>query len=149
MMTQEVLVSVRGMHTLDSASEEEIEVISAGKYYFRDGCHYVFYEEQVDDSGIIVKNRVTLKDGSLKVQKSGLTNTEMIFEKGKKHMSWYDTPLGHMLAGIAVSEMQVTQQEHLLDILVKYRLELNYEHIADCRIRIQVMSKDSGLFRLR
>ncbi len=148
-MTEDILISVKGLHTLESAEEEEIEVISAGKYYFRNGKHYIFYDETVEDSGEVVKNRITLRDGCMEVQKKGSMNAKMIFEKGHKNTSWYDTPFGNLLAGIEVTAMQVTQQEDLLEVSVDYVLEANYEQIADCRIRIRVMSKDSGLFRLR
>lgn len=148
-MTEDILISVKGLHTLESTEEEEIEVFSAGKYYFRDGKHYIFYDETVEDSGEVVKNRITLRDGFMEVQKKGPMNAKMIFEQDHKNTSWYDTPFGNLLAGIEVTAMQVTQQEDLLEVSVDYVLEVNYERIADCRIRIRVMSKDSGLFRLR
>ena len=44
--------------------------------------------------------------------------------------------------------MQITEEENLLDIHVSYQLEVNYERIADSKIEIRVMAKESGLFRL-
>ena len=44
-MTEDVLVSVKGLHALDTADEEEVEVFSAGKYYFKNGKHYVLFDE--------------------------------------------------------------------------------------------------------
>lgn len=148
-MTEDILVSVKGLHTLESAEEEEIEVFSAGKYYFRNGKHYILYDELVEDTKEVVKNRITLKDGLMEVQKKGPVNAKMIFERERKNTSWYDTPFGNLLAGTTVTAMQVTEQEDLLEISVDYQLEVNYERIADCRIRIRVMAKDSGLFHLR
>lgn len=149
-MTEDILVSVKGLHTLDNASEgQEIEVFSAGKYYFKNGKHYVLYEEQTEGSGEIVKNRITLKDGCMEVQKKGNVNSKMTFEQDKKNSSWYDTPFGNLLAGITVTDMRVKEDENMIDICVSYELEVNYERIADCNIQIKVMAKDSGLFSLR
>ena len=50
-MTEDVLISVKGLHALDTADEEEVEVFSAGKYYFKNGKHYIFYDEMVEDTG--------------------------------------------------------------------------------------------------
>lgn len=147
-MTEDILVSVRGLHTLQDAGEDEIEVFSPGKYYFRGGKHYILYDELVEETGETIKNRITLKDGCIEVKKKGPVNTTMTFERGRKNTSWYSTPMGNMYAGLDVRDMQVTEQEDLLDIQVEYGLELNYEHVADCRIRIRVMAKDSGLFSL-
>lgn len=148
-MTEDILVSVKGLHTLESEGEDEIEVFSAGKYYIKNGKHYILYEELVEETGDVVKNRITLKDGHMEVQKNGPMSAKMVFEKEHKNMSWYNTPFGNLLAGIEVKEMQVKEEEDLLEIKVDYELEINYERIADCRIQIRVMSKESGHFSLR
>ena len=44
-MTEEVLISVKGLHALATEDEDEVEVFSAGKYYFKNGKHYILYEE--------------------------------------------------------------------------------------------------------
>lgn len=148
-MTEEVLISVKGLHQLDSEQEEEIEVFSAGKYYLKNGKHYILYEEQVEETGEIIKNRIVLKDGFMEVVKNGPMNAKMTFEQDKKNTSWYNTPFGNLLAGITVTEMQVAEQEELILADVKYRLDINYEQVADSRIQVKVMAKDSGLFHLR
>jgi uncharacterized beta-barrel protein YwiB (DUF1934 family) len=139
-MTEDILVSVKGLHTLAGADEDEIEVFAAGKYYYRNGKHYILYDEMAEDSGETIKNRI--------IQKKGAVNTTMTFERGQKSTTWYNTPMGGMYAGIQVNEMKVLEQENLLEIGIEYELELNYEHVADCSIQIRVMEKDSGLFKL-
>ncbi len=148
-MTEDVLVSVRGLHTMTGSGEDEIEVFSPGKYYFRGGRHYIFYDEMLDEAGGTVKNRITLRNGCVEVKKKGPVTTTMTFERGKKKTSLYSTPMGNLYAGLDVKDMQITEQEDLLDIRVDYGLELNYEHVGDCSIRIRAMSKESGLFHLR
>lgn len=147
-MTEDVLVSVRGLHTLDTAQDEEIEIFSTGKYFFRNGRHYLFYDEQVEDEGGLVSNRLTLKNGRMELTKTGSVNVKMVFAQDEKTESWYNTPFGEMLVGLEVTEMKVTEQEELLEIDISYGLELNYEHVADCRIHIRVIAKGSRLFRL-
>ena len=147
-MTEEVLISVRGLHTLNTAQDEEIEVFSFGRYYYKNGKHYLFYDEQVEDEGGLVSNRLTLKNGRMELTKTGSVNVKMVFAQDEKTESWYNTPFGEMLVGLEVTEMKVTEQEELLEIDISYGLELNYEHVADCRIHIRVIAKGSRLFRL-
>ena len=81
-MTEDILISVKGLHALNDAEDEqeqEIEVFSAGKYYFKNGKHYILYEEQSEEDGSIIKNRITLKNDCLEVQKKGLIDSKMIF----------------------------------------------------------------------
>lgn len=149
-MKEDVLISVKGLHTLDKEGEqEEIEVISAGKYYFRNGKHFILYEEQTEDGGEIIKNRISMKKDVLEVHKKGPMNAKMVFACDKKSESWYQTPFGSLLAGITVTEMRMQEEEEEIDLSVGYELEVNYERIADCHIEIKVMDKDSGRFRLR
>lgn len=148
-MKEDILISVKGLHTLDKDGEqEEIEVISPGKYYFKNGKHYIFYEEQPQDGTECIRNRISLCDGLLELQKKGVMSTKMVFERDKKSESWYNTPFGNLLAGITVTDMQVKEEEQQIDISIEYDLEVNYERLADCRIEIKVMEKDSGLFHL-
>lgn len=148
-MTEDVLISVKGLHALDTADEEEVEVFSAGKYYFKNGKHYIFYDEMVEDTGTVVKNRITLKDGRMEVKKTGPFHSQLVFEEERKNNSWYNTPFGQLMAGIEVQSMRIKEEEKLLEIRVDYELEINYEKMAECQIQIKVMAKDSGLFKLR
>ena len=148
-MKEDNLISVKGLHTLDKDGEqEEIEVISPGKYYFKNGKHYIFYEEQPQDGTECIRNRISLCDGVLELQKKGAMSTKMVFERDKRSESWYNTPFGNLFAGITVTDMQVKEEQQQIDISIEYDLEVNYERLADCRIDIKVMEKDSGLFHL-
>lgn len=149
-MTEEILVSVKGLHALEGEAEDDmVEIFSAGKYYFKNGKHYIFYEEVPEDGSGTVKNRITLQDNWMEVQKKGAMNATMTFEADKKHMSWYNTPFGNLMTGIEVMDMNVSEQENLIEVSVNYALEVNYERVADSRIQIRIMAKDSGLFSLR
>ena len=45
-MEKEVLIHVKGLHMLDTQDgEEPIEIVVPGEYYFRNGSHYLRYEE--------------------------------------------------------------------------------------------------------
>ncbi|MCC8052179.1 MAG: DUF1934 domain-containing protein [Clostridiales bacterium] len=146
-MTRDVLISIKGLHTVrEEEGDDPVEVFSPGKYYFRNGKHYVEYEETEDDETI--KTRITLRGHHLEVNRKGIVNTKMVFEEGVKNTCWYDTVAGSMLMGIDVNKMQVSESEELIEIFVEYALEANYEHLTDNSIRIRIMAKDSGLFHL-
>lgn len=148
-MTDEILVSVKGFHTQGIGEEEdEIEVLSAGKYYLKNGKHYILFDETDAEDGSITKNRIILEDGRMVLQKRGILNTRLVFEKNSKSQNDYHTPAGRMIAGIEVTKLDIRQMEELLEVCVEYALEFNYEKVADCRIQIKVMPKDSALFQL-
>jgi uncharacterized beta-barrel protein YwiB (DUF1934 family) len=147
-MTEEVLISVKGLHTMEETGDDNIEMISPGKYYNRNGKHYIIYEELLEGTNETVQNCIKLQKGRMEVKKKGVIQAEMIFEQNRKNTSWYGTPYGNMMAGIEVNSMQMAETEEMIQVDVDYSLELNYEHLADCNITVKVMAKDRGLLRL-
>lgn len=151
-MTEDILISVRGLHTLDTEQEEEqedeLEMTMPGKYYFRNGKHYVLFEETDEESQGIVKNRFKISGDRLEISKKGMMNTTMTFQRGEKSSSWYGTPVGDVQLGIEVTEMQLMEGEDEIEMNVAYALEMNSEHVSDARIRLRIMERNKGLFRI-
>ena len=128
---------------------DPVEIVTAGDYYNRNGKHYVLYDEVVEGCTGHIQNTIKIGEESLEVMKKGLSNVHMIFEKNKKNMSCYSTPFGNMTIGILANDIDVKESEKNIDIEVKYSLEVNYEHYADCSIQMNIKSKDAGDFSLR
>mgnify|MGYP004471758881 CR=1 FL=1 len=91
---------------------------------------------------------IKIQGDTLEVTKKGLNNVHMIFQKNKKNMSYYNTPFGNLLVGIEASQVEVKEEKDCIRVDVDYSLEVNYEHLADCSIHIDVCSKDQKETRL-
>ncbi len=140
-MEKEVLVSVSGMQ-FDIDQTETMEVISPGKYFFKNEKHYIFYDEVTDpDLGSRGISSSCLKASSdcVELSKKGCAQVNMIFENGKKTMTSYQTPFGELAIGIHTSSILVEKQSAGLLIQVNYALDINYGHVSDCRIVIKVV----------
>ena len=72
----------------------------------------------------------------------------MIFEKDKKNVTYYNTPFGNLLIGIDAKKVKIDETEENIDVKVEYNLEVNYEHLADCFISVNIKSKEAGDFTL-
>ena len=46
-MTKDVLITIRGVHTMDE-EDNDVEMIVRGDYYQKNGKHYVLYEELLE-----------------------------------------------------------------------------------------------------
>ena len=87
-MTKDVLVSISGLHMDMDAQipgpdeDDVIEVVTPATYYYRNGKHYIIYDEIVEGVSDTIKNKIKISGtDSLEIMKSGLSNTHMIFEK--------------------------------------------------------------------
>ena len=140
-MTQDVIVYLTGMQFEMGAGgdSEPIETVSAGKYYEKDGKHYVFYDEPVEGERTVIKNRLTFYDRTLEVSKKGPINVHMVFEENKQNLTEYTTPFGRMMIGINTGKMTIDlskEEEYLLT--ADYTLDANYEFLAECKIKIRI-----------
>ncbi len=147
-MTKDVLVKISGLQFIDEKDNEQLELITTGNYYKKNGKHYILYDEVMEGFDGVTKSVIKVNDDFLDVTKKGITNVHMMFEKNKKNLSYYNTPFGNLLVGIDATEVTVKETENNIDIKVDYKLEVNYEHLAECTITMNIMSKDTKDFRI-
>lgn len=143
-MTEEVLVSIKGLQLLGPEEEDETEVVIKGSYLKKGSRHYVRYEEVVEGMEGTILNLIKVDENGMEVTKKGLTNVHMVFEKDKKNMTYYDTPFGSLLLGIAATNLEIVDREKDIDVTVQYALDVNYEHLADCSISMNIRSMDQN-----
>ncbi|MDE7322702.1 MAG: DUF1934 domain-containing protein [Lachnospiraceae bacterium] len=147
-MTKDVLISIKGLQFDDSGlnhveSDEEldlIETICPGKYYYKNGAHYLLYEEVLEDFLESARSMIKLRDKEFTLVKKGAVNAQMVFSEGKKTLTDYQTPLGNILIALDTQKIEVQENEDRMDIHITYGLEANYQFIADCSITIIVKS---------
>ena len=72
----------------------------------------------------------------------------MVFEQGKKNMTYYTTPYGTLQMGIAATNLELEETEGAVNMKVDYALDMNEEHVADCYLSIQAQSKNAENFSL-
>lgn len=148
-MTKDVIVSISGLQFPGEGEAETVEVITNGNYYLKNGKHYIIYEELAEGFTGTTRNVVKLQDNCLDITKKGISNVHMMFEKNKKNVSYYYTPFGSLLIGIDANSIRVEETDQNINVTVDYSLEVNYEHLADCTIKMNIKSKEAGDFRLQ
>ena len=148
-MKKDVLIHVRGLQMIGPEDEQEaIEIVVPGQYYFRNGSHYLRYEEMMDDTAQPTVNYIKMSAQGVEVRKKGQVNVHMVFEQGKKNMTFYSTPFGTLQMGIAATGLELKESEDDIQMKVDYALDMNEEHVADCYLTVQAQSKDSDEFVL-
>ena len=148
-MNKDVLIHVRGLQLMETDDEQEpIEIVVPGQYYFRNGSHYLRYEEILEDFPEPTVNYIKMSPKGMEVRKKGVVNVHMVFEQGKKNMTYYTTPYGTIEMGIAATNLNLEEKEGGLNMKVDYALDMNQEHVADCYLAIQAQPKDCKDFVL-
>lgn len=149
-MKKDVLIFISGTQVefdeTENNANEAIEIISPATYFFKDGLHYVFYEDVNEDRQLITKNKIIFKENEyVQVVKKGGTNSEMLFRDGEEHKSTYDTPFGMIEMGLKTHNTEFLIEEEYINITSSYELFLEGEEFAQCDIIIKIQEKSQGI----
>ena len=143
-MTKEVLIHMKGLQSIkdmQEQGEEPLELITAGEYYFRIKTHYLLYDEVMDGFTEPTHNMIKIRPGLMEVRKRGVVNVNMIFEKDKKNVAFYKTPLGTLEMDITATRVMMAETEEWMEIQAEYALGMNGNAVADCVMQIRVTPK--------
>ena len=141
--------SINGLQIArQNEGSEPVEVITPGDYYKKNNKHYIIYDEVMEGFEGTTKNIIKLQEDCVDITKKGITNVHMVFEKNKKNVTCYETPFGSLMLGINAKDIKITEEENDISVDVRYALELNYEHLADCTIKMEIQSKENGEFHI-
>lgn len=148
-MTKEVLLTLQGLQ-FDQREEDadKIEMVTVGDYFKKNDRHYVVYEEITEGFEQPTKNRLKFSDHMVELTRNGLVNVHMVFQENKKNMSNYNTPFGQILVGIDTKRISIEEKENNIVVDVDYALDINYEFLSDCHIKIDIRSKENSGFTL-
>ena len=136
-MNKRVNVSLSSYQKTESGAEE-IKVSALGTYSLINGRHFVKYDEETDVGKI---NKVLLKfDGeSFEMTKSGEVTSTLTFGQGLKTAGNYKTPYGVFLIETDTSKMDVRLGEKNIFVNLEYKLFIDSEFVADCKIYIELI----------
>lgn len=127
--------------------DDEIEVVTPANYYCRNGKHYIIYDEVLEGMAGTVRNKIKITGtDAVEIMKSGLSSSHMVFEKNKKNLTYYKTPYGQMLVGVNTRNMEIRVEDDKIGVQVDYELDVNHEPLADCKIKMNIISKGSRDF---
>ncbi len=140
-MTKDVIVKISGLQAMNG-DQDSLEVITAGDYYLRNGRHYIVYEETMEGFEGSTRNIMKVSRDKMDILKSGNVNAHMVFETNQKATTRYVTPLGEMVVGMSTNRIDLEEQEDRLKISVNYSLDINYDHVSDCNIVVDVCSRE-------
>ena len=145
-MTKDVLISIRGLQFAGPMDEQHdsVEVIVGGQYHFKDGAHYLTYEETMEGLPEKTRTRIKIKKDRVELSKKGGIAVVMTFVEGEKNISNYRTPFGNLIVGIDTTKISFEEEEERMRLGILYHLNMNYDFVAECNISIDVRSKETG-----
>lgn len=140
---KDITLKITGTQMYDDKEEDQLEFVTDGKLYERNGSIYVVYEESEVSGMEGCKTAVRVEGDTVKMKRIGALgfNTELCFEKGKRFSSVYETPYGPMdievLTNMVNNNIDLEKLRGKIDI--EYDVSLSGYAEGKNRITIDVM----------
>lgn len=144
-MTQDVSITVKGLQFAAEGTQETVEVINVGQFSEMNRKIYLKYEEVIEGENEPVQNLFKISDDCIELVRRGPLTTNMIFKKNEKTITYYETPFGGIHLGIFATQVEVERTEKCIEAMTEYGLEMNGEHITNCRVNITVRPLADGV----
>ena len=100
-----VMLKIEGTQNLDG-EENKIELVTEGKMYEKENALYLVYEETELSGMEGCTTTVKVAKDKISLRRYGTSQSEIIFQIGKKHASSYHTPYGNFDMEVITTDME-------------------------------------------
>lgn len=132
-----VKVSIKGMQTQDDDTND-VELFTEGQFE-KNGDKYILIYKESEMTGFEgTTTTVEIENERVSIIRSGNVSNQMIFLKGKKTTSYYNTQFGSLVIGVMADKMDVDITDEGGKIDISYILDINEEFIGQNNVHIDI-----------
>ncbi len=137
-MKKDVLISIKGISNVDG-EEDVMELMTVGNLFVKDGKQIITYKESeaTGFEGTTTMLELT-GNSSVILKRRGASRSELIIEKGRRHLCHYDTGAGDIMIGVFSDSITNTLGETGGDVSFKYSLDINSSLASENEVYINV-----------
>lgn len=124
-MNKNVIISVKGNQTTVDNDSNKLELVTEGRYYKKGSTYYITYKESEVTGLEGTTTTLKVSEGVITLMRFGSVNSQLIFEQGQKHISYYDTTYGAFTIGVLANSVNIKVDDSGGEIWVDYQLEID------------------------
>ena len=135
-MEKNVVISVIGSQLSGDTGVELMEMMTEGTFSRKGDDYYLSYQETETTGleGTMTTIEATAQEVTL--IRCGAVNTQFIFAKGKKYLSYYETPYGTYTVTITTNSLDVKIDDERGTIDIEYGVEINQGEVTYNQIHV-------------
>lgn len=145
---KDVLITIKGIQDVgnfSAADGEAIELVTSGKYSHGDGETFFSYMESEMTGMEGTKTTFRITPDVVTLEREGTTNSQMVFQKGKKHVFLYDTEYGSFSLGVNTSRLITGLNVGGGDMRIDYTLDMDSVIVSQNSVVINVKVKEDNI----
>jgi uncharacterized beta-barrel protein YwiB (DUF1934 family) len=130
-VNKNVIISLKGTQSMDNQDANVLELVTEGRYYKKGGTYYITYKESEVTGMDGTTTTLKVSDGIVTLMRFGSVNSQFIFQKGQKHVSYYDTTYGAFTIGVFTNDLNINVGDEGGEIKVDYEIEIDNNKSGD------------------
>lgn len=141
MIKKPIVLFVKGEQTYDSLEPETTELITEGVMEM-DGKRTVLSYEESELTGMEgTTTRFIIEGDTVILERTGMIQSQMIFEQGKPSKSLYETPWGTMVVGVATTKLahRIHERGGVMEIV--FTISVNHQVTGENRFKVRVKER--------
>lgn len=146
-MEKDVVISIKGMQTYEGTSADTIELVTMGRLLKAQQGYTLTYQESELTGLEGTVTTIEIEKECVTLLRAGGVNSQMVFQKGRKHLSMYNTPYGAMAVGVNTRDLntQVTDEGGAIEI--DYSIEINHAIAGRSTFEIQIKQAECACLK--
>ena len=137
-MDENVVIKISGLQIVENTGDN-VEVIAKGKHYLKKDKHYLLYEEYENDENTKTSNMIKFNNDIVEIARKGQVDGKLIFQENQKKQSLYSTPMGDLLIEVLTKEIEVSDDDDVVNLKIKYQIHVDGNKVSDNEIDISAM----------
>ena len=137
-----VIVKVRGQQTDAQGEVNTIEMMAEGEHYFRNGKHYILYDDTSLDQKNSTATVLKISTDSLTLLRKGAVVQEQHFSLARESRSTYQTPYGELALAVKTKRMDIVYGTVSGNIDVAYAMSVNGQWQSTNELHIEVCADE-------
>jgi len=137
---RDITLKITGKQCFQDVEEDQMEFVTDGKIYLKDGNIYLIYDESEVSGMAGCKTTLKITDNSVKMRRIGDVGfgTELYFEEGKRFCTIYNTPYGPMDMEVMTRWIDDKMDRENLSGSIDIKYEISLQGIAEGRNRLTI-----------
>ncbi|MBC8531707.1 DUF1934 domain-containing protein [Gehongia tenuis] len=146
-MKKDVMVSIVGSQ-VGGGEEQPIHLITTGKYYVKDGAHYLEYEENElgGMEGSVTVLCIEPEAQRVSMHRQGDVQAVFVFEEKKRYVSSYQTPFGNILMGVFPVHVAVHFDEEGGTVELKYQMDIESKFASMNQLTVSFQNQMHSIY---
>lgn len=149
---KDVLISIKGIHDLlddTTGAQNPVELVTKGEYSHSEDETVFSYMESEMTGMQGTKTTFRITPNIVTLQREGSTDSNMVFQRGRKHVFLYDTEYGSISMGVSTGRLFSGMTAGGGEVEIDYTLDMDSVVVSNNSFIIKIRElTDNGPARI-